>query len=102
MKIWRNIFYEKGHSGDRLAASFGVTRREQDDFALRSHRLADEATKKGYLSDIAPVNLPNKPSPVSNDLGIRVSTIEKISSLKPAFIKPFGTVTAANASCNLQ
>lgn len=87
-----------GHSGDRLAASFGISRREQDEFALRSHKLADEATKNGYLTDIVPVNVPNKKEPVTRDMGIRVSTIEQMSKLKPAFVKEFGTVTAANAS----
>lgn len=87
-----------GHSGDRLAASFNVSRREQDEFAMRSHRLADEATKAGNLSDIIPVHVANKSEPVTRDLGIRVSTIEQMSKLRPAFIKEHGTVTAANAS----
>jgi acetyl-CoA acyltransferase len=87
-----------GHSGDRLAASFGISRADQDEFALRSHKLADEATKNGYLSDIAPVYVPNRPEPVATDLGIRVSTKEQMAKLKPAFVKEFGTVTAANAS----
>ncbi|KAM7294969.1 putative acetyl-CoA acetyltransferase, partial [Ixodes scapularis] len=47
-----------GHSGDRLAAAFGVTRQEQDEFALRSHSLADKATKEGLLSDLEPVTIP--------------------------------------------
>jgi len=87
-----------GHSGDRLAAAFGVSRREQDEYALRSHTLADQATKQGLLSDIAPVYVPGQKEPVSRDLGIRVATIDKLEKLKPAFIKPHGTVTAANAS----
>ena len=40
-----------GHSGDRLAAAFNVTRKEQDEFALRSHQLADKASKDGLLAD---------------------------------------------------
>lgn len=87
-----------GHSGDRLAAAFGVTRKEQDDFALRSHTLAEAATQKGLLSDIVPVFVPNKTEPVTRDLGIRVAKPEKLAALKPAFVKEFGTVTAANAS----
>lgn len=87
-----------GHSGDRLAAAFGVSRREQDEFALRSHTLADKATKEGLLSDVEPVFVPGKNEPVTRDLGIRVSTMEKMSSLRPAFVKEHGTVTAANAS----
>lgn len=87
-----------GHSGDRLAAAFGVTRQEQDEFALRSHTLADKATKEGLLSDIEPVFVPGKNEPVTRDLGIRVSTMQKMNSLRPAFVKEHGTVTAANAS----
>lgn len=43
-----------GHSADRLAAAFRVSREEQDEYALRSHTLAAEAQEKGYLTDIAP------------------------------------------------
>lgn len=87
-----------GQSGDRLAAAFGVSRREQDEFAVRSHKLADDATKNGHLNDLLPLFVPGKPEPVSRDLGIRVSTLEQVSKLKPAFFKQYGTVTAANAS----
>merc|ERR1711988_1714176 len=37
-----------GHSADRLAATFGVTRKEQDDFARRSHTMAKKAQEKGF------------------------------------------------------
>ncbi|CAI4230750.1 unnamed protein product [Auanema sp. JU1783] len=88
-----------GHSGDRLAAAFNVSRREQDEFAIRSHTLAQQAAEAGKFTDIVPVFLPGKkPQTIKADNGIRVSTIEKLSSLKPAFVKPHGTVTAANAS----
>lgn len=43
-----------GHSADRLAAAFSVSRLEQDEFALRSHTLAAQAQGKGLLSDIVP------------------------------------------------
>ena len=46
-----------GHSADRLAATFGVSRKEQDDFARRSHTLAADAAAKGYLTDIIPVKV---------------------------------------------
>lgn len=87
-----------GHSADRLAAAFHVGRKEQDEFALRSHTLADQAAKSGLLSDVFSVNVPNKPAPVDHDLGVRVASLEKLSKLKAAFIKPHGTITAANAS----
>jgi len=87
-----------GHSGDRLAAAFDVSRQEQDEFALRSHTLAHEAGVNGLLSDIIPLKVPGAKESLTKDNGVRVSTMQKLSSLKPAFIKPHGTVTAANAS----
>jgi len=87
-----------GHSADRLAATFGVTRQEQDDFARRSHMMASEAREKGYLTDLVPVKVPKAKDFVSADNGIRVSTQEQMAKLKPAFVKPHGTVTAANSS----
>uniref|UniRef100_A0A914XNA2 acetyl-CoA C-acyltransferase n=1 Tax=Plectus sambesii TaxID=2011161 RepID=A0A914XNA2_9BILA len=89
-----------GTSGDRLAAAFKVSRREQDEFALRSHMLASKAQKEGLLTDIVPQFVPGKKegNAVTVDNGVRVSTIEKLSQLKPAFIRPHGTVTAGNAS----
>lgn len=87
-----------GHSGDRLAASFGVSRKEQDEFALRSHTLADKASNEGLLMDLEPITIPGDNTPVSRDNGIRVSTMDQMAKLKPAFIRPHGTVTAANSS----
>lgn len=83
-----------GHASDRMAARFGVTRAEQDEFALRSHLKAAEATSAGLLSpEIVPVD------GVQKDTGIRGDAkLEKLASLKPAFIRPHGTHTAANSS----
>jgi len=87
-----------GHSADRLAAAFGVSRQEQDDFARRSHTFAKEAAEAGNLSDVIPVKTPKGKDFIAADNGIRVSTEAQMAKLKPAFIKPHGTVTAANAS----
>lgn len=87
-----------GHSGDRLAAAFGISRREQDEYALRSHTLAAKAQQQGYLTDVIPYKVPNVNDVVDKDNGIRVSTMEQLGKLKPAFVKPYGGVTAANAS----
>jgi len=87
-----------GHSADRLAATFGVTRQEQDDFSMRSHGLAKAAAEAGLLSDIIPVKTPKGKDFVKADNGIRIVGAEKMAKLKPAFIKPHGTVTAANSS----
>lgn len=43
-----------GHSADRLSAAFNVSRQEQDDYALRSHTLAQQAQEKGYFTDLVP------------------------------------------------
>uniref|UniRef100_A0A1L8DZE9 acetyl-CoA C-acyltransferase n=1 Tax=Nyssomyia neivai TaxID=330878 RepID=A0A1L8DZE9_9DIPT len=87
-----------GHSADRLSAAFNVSRKEQDDYALRSHTLAKTAQQKGYLTDLVPFKVSGVDKVVSEDNGIRVSTPDSLAKLRPAFIKPHGTITAANAS----
>lgn len=82
-----------GQSSDRLAARWGVTREEQDDFAFRSHSLAAKAHKEGlYKEEIIPFQ------GSTFDNGIKDTPREKYSTLKPAFVKPHGTHTAANSS----
>ena len=89
-----------GQSCDKMAAKYGVTRDEQDAFALRSHLRAHKATENGFLAkEIFPVSIESGKNIVKTDNGIRGdSTLEKLSSLKPAFVKPHGTVTAGNSS----
>jgi len=86
-----------GQSADRLTQSFQISRKEQDEYALRSHRLADKATKDNLLSDVDTVFV-YKRGATSEDNGIRPTSMEQMSKLKPAFIKPYGTVSAANSS----
>ncbi|XP_038655977.1 trifunctional enzyme subunit beta, mitochondrial isoform X3 [Scyliorhinus canicula] len=86
-----------GHSADRLAAAFGVSRAEQDEFAIRSHVLAKKAETAKLLKDVIPFKVPGRHT-VTKDNGIRPSSVEQMAKLKPAFIKPHGTITAANAS----
>ena len=84
-----------GHSSDRLAAKFGVSRKEMDEYAVLSHVRAAKAHADGlYKDDIVPVD------GVTEENGIKGDTsLEKISKLKPAFVKgPHGTHTAANSS----
>lgn len=94
-----------GASADRLAARFGVSRQEQDAFALRSHELAAHARREGWLerqieSVVVPASSPRgEPRVVTADDGVREDTsFERLAALKPAFVRPFGTVTAGNAS----
>lgn len=88
-----------GESADRLAASFGVTREQSDAYALRSHQGAVAARAAGYFDDeLLPVVVPSG-AVVDHDNGVREDTsLERLAKLKPAFVKPFGTVTAGNAS----
>ena len=86
-----------GHASDRMSAAFKVSRREQDEYGIRSHTLADKAFKEGNLSDIEPIFVPGK-GLITRDNGVRISSVDKISKLKPAFIKEYGTATAANSS----
>jgi len=84
-----------GHSADRLAAAWGVSRHAQDEYALRSHAAAAAASKAGLLTDRLALSVPA----VADDNGVKAdSTLAKLASLKPAFIKPHGTVTAASSS----
>ena len=83
-----------GHSSDRLAAKFGVSRADQDAFTVRSHTNAAKAHADGlYEDEIVPVDGSSVENGIKGD-----STIEKVGKLKPAFIKPHGTHTAANSS----
>ncbi|MFC1816382.1 acetyl-CoA C-acyltransferase [Thermodesulfobacteriota bacterium] len=89
-----------GQDCDRLAARLGVTRQEQDAFAIRSHQQAGKASREGLFDqEIEPVRVPPDFNPIDRDNGIRADTsLEKMQSLAPAFVKPFGTVTAGNSS----
>lgn len=83
-----------GHSSDRLAAKFGVSRADQDELAVRSHVNAAKAHAAGlYKDEIIPVDGKVTENGIKGD-----STIEKVSKLGPAFVKPHGTHTAANSS----
>ena len=90
-----------GQSAEKMAKLNGITREEQDQFALRSHRLAAAGTLDGRLtSEIAPVWVPPKyEATATKDNGIREdSSYEALAGLKPVFDKRYGSVTAGNAS----
>ncbi len=89
-----------GADCDIMAARFEVSREAQDAYAVRSHQLAAAAHESGYLSqEIVTVNLPPHFKSIQRDNGIRGdTTLEKVSRLRPAFDKKYGTLTAANSS----
>ena len=95
--------YHMGITGENVAEKYGITREEQDEFALNSHRKALAAIREcRFKSQIVPVEIPAKkkgeaPARFEKDEGPREdTTIEVLRSLKPAFKKD-GTVTAGNA-----
>jgi acetyl-CoA acyltransferase len=89
-----------GQTAERLARRLGITRAEQDAWAVRSHERAAAATRDGHLADqIVPVFPPPGCEPVSSDNGVREDTsLDALARLKPAFERTFGTVTAGNSS----
>jgi len=95
--------YHMGITGENVAEKYGITREEQDEFAVHSHRKAVAAMKEcRFKSQIVPVELPARkkgeaPVLFERDESPREdTTIEVLRSLKPAFKKD-GTVTAGNA-----
>ena len=95
--------YHMGITGENVAEKYGITREEQDEFAVNSHRKAVAAIKEcRFKSQILPVEIPAKkkgapPTIFDKDESPREdTTIEVLRSLKPAFKKD-GTVTAGNA-----
>lgn len=89
-----------GESCDKMAAQYGISREDQDQYALRSHHKAAEAIENGLLEDeIFPAAIPPDFKIISEDNVVRAdTTLDKLSSLRPAFIKKYGTVTAGNSS----
>jgi len=89
-----------GQDCDIMAARYGVTREEQDDFAFRSHQLAGKAQDEGLLkAEMCEVTLEPKFKAISIDNGVRPNAKrEKLAKLRAAFDKKHGTLTAANSS----
>jgi len=95
--------YHMGNTGENVAEKYHVTREEQDEYALNSHRKAVAAIKEcRFKSQILPLEIPAKkkgapPVIFDKDESPREdTTIEALRALKPAFKKD-GTVTAGNA-----
>ncbi|MFP5502433.1 MAG: acetyl-CoA C-acyltransferase [Candidatus Sericytochromatia bacterium] len=89
-----------GENAERMAKRYGVSREEQDAYALDSHLWAAKATEEGLLREqIVTAMAPPDFQPISADNGVRGdTTLEKLGKLPPVFDRRFGTVTAGNAS----
>ena len=94
--------YSMGETAENVAERFGITRKEQDEYALLSHQRASRAIAEGRFKDeIVPVVIPQPkgdPAVVERDEHPRPdTTLEKLAQLQPVFRKD-GTVTAGNSS----
>ena len=95
--------YHMIRTADNVAAQWGLTREELDEFSVISQQRAEKAVDSGVFKDeIVPVTIPQrKGDPIVFDTDehlTRGSTMEKVAKLRPAFKKDGGIVTAANAS----
>lgn len=98
----KNVLMPMGITSENVATKYGISRKQQDEFALNSHLKADKATKLGHFAkEIIPIQTAdenNQHVSITKDDGIRgSSTIEKLGGLKPVF-KDDGTTTAGNSS----
>lgn len=94
-----------GETAEKLAREFGISREEQDQFALRSHQLAAAAWKENRLaSEVMTVYVENRDGgvqPISQDIGFRADqSLESLAKLKPYFDRRWGSVTIGN-SCQV-
>jgi len=90
-----------GQSAEKMAKENGISREEQDRFALMSHQRAAAATNDRRLTaEIAPwFGGPGMDQPVTSDNGVRSDTsLEALAALKPVFDRKYGSVTAGNSS----
>jgi acetyl-CoA acyltransferase len=92
-----------GLTAENLALKYKISRREQDEFALRSHRRAAEATDSGaFAREVVPTwgrDEEGRRKLLTEDQCIRRDTsLEALAALKPVFMPEGGTVTAGNAS----
>ena len=95
--------YHMGITAENVAEQWGITREEQDEFAVISQNRAEAAIKAGKFKDeIVPVEIPQrKGDPIifdTDEFPKFGTTMEKVAKLKPAFDPQRATVTAANAS----
>jgi acetyl-CoA acyltransferase len=89
-----------GETAEVLVRDFGISRQEQDDLALESHRRWTAANEAGkFRQEVVPFYVPPLFEPVEEDIGPRKNqTREALAKLRPYFDKRFGTITPGNSS----
>jgi acetyl-CoA C-acetyltransferase len=91
-----DVYIAMGETAENVAETCGVSRRSQDELAVRSQNLAEAAADRGFWDrDITPVTLPDGTVVAIDDGPRRGVTLEKVETMQPVF-RPDGTVTAAN------
>ncbi|QFR01646.1 acetyl-CoA C-acetyltransferase [Streptomyces phaeolivaceus] len=91
-----DLYVSMGLTAENVAQLTGVTRAEQDAFAVRSQNRAEAAVESGFWArDITPVTLPDGTVVSQDDSPRRGVSVESVSALQPVF-RPDGTVTAGN------
>ncbi|MEW6259870.1 MAG: thiolase family protein [Thermodesulfobacteriota bacterium] len=103
LSMFKGKPYIMGHTAEFVAQHLGISREEMDEVALRSHNLAEQATKDGlFQEEIVPVELPQKKGPpviFDKDEHFRPGlTMADLQKLPPAFVPKIGKVTAGNSS----
>ncbi|UOQ73421.1 thiolase family protein [Hymenobacter cellulosilyticus] len=94
--------YAMGETAEIVARKYGISRQEQDEFAFNSQRKYQRAQEKGrFRREIVPVFVPNPKGDTAlfdTDEPPRLSSMEKLASIRPAFQPVDGTVTAGNSA----
>ena len=94
--------FHMGNCAENTAKKFQISREQQDDYAIQSYKRAQEAWASGkFAEEVVPVTVPGKKGDriIVEDEGYNDIKLEKVPTLKPAFVRDgTGTVTAANAS----
>jgi acetyl-CoA C-acetyltransferase len=92
-----DIYISMGQTAENVADLNGITRRDQDEFALRSQMLAARAISSGFFAaDITPITLDDGTIVDSDDSPRPTTTLERLAELQPVF-RPDGSVTSGNA-----
>jgi acetyl-CoA C-acetyltransferase len=104
LDLYRGKPYLMGHTAEFIAQLHNISREEMDEVALRSHNMAERATREGDFKDeIVPVEVPQRkgrpPLIFDKDEHFRPGlTMETLSKMPPAFVPEIGKVTAGNSS----
>lgn len=94
--------YHMGRTAENVASQYGISRNEQDEFALASQNKAEAAQKAGhFIKEISPFTVKSRKGDITIKMDEYIrhgATIDVMQKMRPAFLGDGGSVTAANAS----